>query len=77
MTFFPMVGVVAAYEARKSLWTMARQVPVMMMAIVPLMAVSNLTYRRVGLGPSLLLGWIAFAVALAPFTKQMLSEIPE
>jgi hypothetical protein len=70
MTFFPMVGVVAAYEARKSLWTIGKQAPVVILATVPLMAVSRLTQHRVGLGPSLLLGWIAFGMILTPLTRR-------
>lgn len=74
MTMFPMVGVVAAYEARESLWTIGRQVPVLMMTTVPLMATSRLLYGNIGLGPSLLVGWVVFACALAFFTRRMLAE---
>jgi len=64
MTMFPMVGLAAAYEKRYSLWTFARQVPVLMLSCVPLMAVSHLAQPYVGLGASLLLGWVVFAGAL-------------
>lgn len=37
MSAFPMLGVVAAYEARHSLWTLGRQVPIMMLALTPLL----------------------------------------
>ncbi|MDO8684660.1 MAG: hypothetical protein Q7N50_14435 [Armatimonadota bacterium] len=77
MTFFPMVGVVAAYEARKSLWTMGRQVPVIIMTIVPLLATCRLTQDKFGLGGALFFGWIVFALVLIPFTKKMWSEAEE
>jgi len=69
MTMFPMVGVVAAYEKRYSLWTFARQVPVLMMSCVPLMAVSRLTQPHVGLAGSLLLGWVVYLGTLFGTTR--------
>jgi len=76
MTVFPMVGVVAAYEKRYSLWTFARQMPVIMLAVVPLMAASRLAAPHVGLGPSLLLGWVTFGGALFGLTRWQWSRIP-
>lgn len=75
MTLFPMVGVIAAYEARKSLWTISRQVPVLMIAMIPFMATCRLLQSRLGLAPSLLFGWIVFGAALALLTRHMWSEI--
>lgn len=37
ITAFPMVGAVAAFEARRSLWTMSRQVSVLLPALAALM----------------------------------------
>ena len=71
ITVFPMVGVIAAYEARHSLWTLGRQIPALMIAMIPLMVTSHLTYPLVGLGPSLALGWIVFLGILAPLTWLM------
>lgn len=73
-TCFPMVGVVAAYEARHSLWTLGRQVPLLMMAMVPLQATCRLTQAHIGLGPALLLGWAAFLIVLLPLTRIMWSR---
>lgn len=70
-TLFPLLGVVGAYEARHSLWTFARQVPVLMLAMVPLMVVSHVTQDYVGLGPSLALGWPVFLCALVFITRTM------
>jgi len=75
MTMFPMVGVVAAYEARKSLWAMSRQVPVLMMSMAPLMAVCRIAQGAIGLGPSLAIGWPVFGLVLALLTRHMWSEI--
>ena len=73
MALFPMVGVVAAYEARHSLWTMGRQIPVLMMATVPLMAVSHITQPLVGLGLSLAAGWLAYLAVFLPVAWHMRS----
>lgn len=71
MTSFPMVGVVGTYEARHSLWTLSRQVSVLIIALTALLAVCRVTQERVGLLPSLLLGWVAFLVVLVPMTSRM------
>lgn len=70
-TLFPLVSVVGAYEARHSLWTLGRQMPVLMLTLTPLMAVATLTQEHVGLGPSLLLGWVAFLLLLIPLIRTM------
>ena len=68
MTVFPMVGLVAAYEARHSLWTINRRIPVLMLAMVPMMIACRLAQDSIGLGLSLALGWIAFLSVLIPMT---------
>jgi hypothetical protein len=68
MTLFPMVGVVAAYEARKSLWTIGRQIPVLMIMLVPMIAVSHLMQPQIGLGPSLLAAWAVFLAIFLPYS---------
>ena len=60
MTLFPMVGVIASYEARHSLWTIGRQIPVLMLAMVPLIGLGHWGAPRLGLGASLLLGWLGY-----------------
>ena len=74
MTVFPFVGVVAAYEARSSLWTLGRQVPVMMSTLPLLMATCHLAQPRLGLGPSLALGWVVFLGAFVPMTRGQWAE---
>ncbi len=71
MTLFPFVGVVAAYEARHSLQTICRQIPVLAMCMLPLMGVIRLTQNAIGLGPAILVGWIAFLIALWVVTRHM------
>jgi len=77
MTFFPMVGVVAAYEARNSLWAICRQMPVLMLTMLPLMAVVRICESRLGWAPapSLALGWVVFLAVLVPVTRRMWSGI--
>ncbi|MCC6445640.1 MAG: hypothetical protein IT210_19565 [Armatimonadetes bacterium] len=74
MTVFPMVGVVAAYEARKCLWTICRQMPVLMLSLFSLMAVSHLASPHIGLGPSLAAGWVVFLGVLRLATRFILAS---
>lgn len=67
-TLFPLMGVVGAYEARHSLWAVARQVPVLMLAMAPMMAAAYLTQQRLGLAGGLAVGWGVLVVVLAAFT---------
>jgi hypothetical protein len=67
MTLFPMVGVLASYENRDGLWENVLQMPVVMVTLLPLMITSHLTVADVGLGASLALGWVPFALAVVPF----------
>lgn len=68
VTVFPMVSIVAAYEARYSLWTMGRQVPVLFFAMVPMMAAIRLAQTPLGIGPALLVGWLVFLCLYVPLT---------
>lgn len=68
MTMFPMVGVVAAFEARRSLWTLGRQIPVLMMTTIPMMVTSRLTQPFLGLELSLLAGWGVYLALFIPLT---------
>jgi hypothetical protein len=76
MTMFPMVGVVASYEGRHCLWTLSRQIPVLMMTSLPMMAVIRLTYPAVGLGWALASGWVVFLGLLIPITLREQSAEP-
>lgn len=69
VTMFPMVSLVAAYEARKSLWTICRQIPILMLASAPMMAAMRLTQGTLGLGGALAVGWIVFLAILLPLNR--------
>ncbi|MSR65169.1 MAG: hypothetical protein EXS18_05245 [Verrucomicrobiae bacterium] len=71
MTMFPLVSIFTAYETRHSLWMLCRQVPVMTLAMLAMMAVCRLTQTRLGPVDSLLLGWIAFLGITLPLTRAM------
>ena len=68
MTMFPMVGAIAAYEARYSLWTMSRQIPIIMVTVGPMMAVMWVAqrYLRTSIPFSLLAGWVTFLAVMTP-----------
>ena len=83
MPLFPMVGVIAVYEARHSLWTICRQVPAILTAFVPMMVTVRLTQATIGLGRGLLVGWCVLLCILVPlmwkmwFARQSGIEQPE
>lgn len=65
MTVFPMVGVVAAYEARHSLWTIGRQIPIVMLTMTPMMVTCHLTQKPLGMVAALGLSWMVFGLTLS------------
>ena len=67
-TLFPLVGTVAAYEARYSLGTVGRQLPVLFIAMVPMMAAIRLAQPLLGVGVALAAGWLVFLVLYVPLT---------
>ena len=71
MTGFPMVGVVTAYEARRSLWTVWRHIPVIVMAAMCMMAAVRLTQDALGLGKALVVGWAVYLTVLIPLIRRM------
>lgn len=68
LTTFPFVGIITAYEARTSLWTICRQTGVIMLALSLLMICCRLGQDAIGLGPSLAIGWAAFLGFLLPLS---------
>jgi hypothetical protein len=70
MALFPMVGVLAAYEARNSLWTMTRQSPLIVISIGCMVAAMWIVQQRFGwtIGPSLGIGLCLWASVLIPVT---------
>ena len=67
-TLFPMVGVVAAYEARGCLWTMGRQIPVIMLSMAPMIAAVYLAQDSLGVGYALALGWLVYLAVFTPLS---------
>jgi hypothetical protein len=77
MTVFPMVGTIAAYEARYSLWTVGRQVPVIMVTLGPMIAAMWLIQRHAGasIPLSLLVGWGVLLSVLVPLSVKRWKRI--
>ena len=71
MASFPLVGVLAAYEARHSLRTLCRQLTIMFFCMIPLMIVSRLLEPRIGLSASLAAGWIPCMTILAVYSRSL------
>ena len=76
MTMFPMVGVVASFEARQSLGSVCVALPDFMFAMVPMFAVVRLTQPSLGLGIALAAGWIVFIPMLAPLIRDFWGTNP-
>ena len=68
MTMFPMVGIIAAYEARHCLWTICRQIPVVMLTMLPMMIVMHVAQDHIGYQLALIPGWLAMLSVLIPMT---------
>ena len=70
MTMFPMVGTIAAYEARHSLWTTSRQMPILMITAGPMMAAMWLAqhFLHASIAFSLLVGWGILLAIMTPVT---------
>lgn len=69
MVMFPMVGIVAAYEARHSLWTICRQLTAFTFCVTPMLAMIHLAQPAVGQAKALALGWVVYLMVLLPFTQ--------
>jgi hypothetical protein len=70
MATFPMVGVVTAYEARHSLWTVCRQLPPFLVGFAALVVAVRLTQGALGLGGGLAVGWALFLATYLPLTRR-------
>jgi len=78
MTVFPMVGVIASYESRHSLWTNCRQIPIIMLTMTPMMIAIYLAETRYALatGWALALGWVVLFAILLPMTRDVWLGLP-
>ncbi len=70
MTMFPMVGTIAAYEARRSLWTISRQIPILIVTAGPMMGAMWVAQQsfQASIPVSLVAGWIVFLAVMTPVT---------
>ena len=66
MTFFPMVGVFGAYESRLSLSTYCRQIPRLMLAMVPMLVFMRYAQPVVGIAWCLVGGWLVYSAIMFP-----------
>lgn len=71
MTMFPMVGVFAAYETRRSLWAMCHRVSYIMIWFIPMMMTSRVLSPLIGLPASLLAAWVVYLSMMIPLTLSL------
>jgi len=69
VTVFPMIALITAYEARHSLCVISRQILVMVLILLPMMIACYMTQSYLGLGKSLVVGWIVFCSLLFPVLR--------
>lgn len=74
MTTFPMLGVIASYETRRTLYTTSRIIPVSCLAFGATFAICRLLQDRIGLSAALLSGLLAYAGLILIFRKEELRE---
>ncbi|MBI2438962.1 MAG: hypothetical protein HYV36_09155 [Lentisphaerae bacterium] len=70
MTVFPMVSVLAVYEARHSLGTMCRQMPAIAITLMIMFAIIRLAEPGLGCARALALSWIACLILFVFFTRR-------
>ncbi len=71
-TMFPMVSIIASYEARHSMWTICRQIPLIMLMMGSMMTTMYLAQRHFTTGITLVLGWVVLIVLLLFFSRETL-----
>jgi hypothetical protein len=77
MTTFPMVGVISAYEARNSLYSVCRQIALCVFGMTIMMAVIHAAQGPLagrfpglpGLGLAIAAGWVVYLALLAALTR--------
>ncbi len=69
MTMAPMVSILAAYEARHSLWTMSRQVAAFAMCMLGVLIVMRVVEPHAGLPLALAAGWGIYLALLLPLMR--------
>jgi hypothetical protein len=63
-TVFPMVGLVASYESRNSLWTNVRRIPWVIITMAPFFVVIRVLQGRFGELNAMLMAWPVFVFSL-------------
>ena len=66
-TAFPMVGIVATYEGRHSLWTNVRRIPWILVIMVPMLITIRLCQSHFGMPVALALSWPVYLAGLWAF----------
>jgi hypothetical protein len=69
VTVFPMVGVVAAYEMRHSLWTVCRQIPVLVFSLGAMLVICRVMQPHTSLPAALAVGWVVNLAVLLPMMR--------
>ncbi len=69
MTLFPMVGVFATFETRKSLWTTCRSASALGITMTVMMMIIRICQDIMPKGMALMFGWIGMLFFLIPYFK--------
>ncbi|MCL2645831.1 MAG: hypothetical protein FWD61_02370 [Phycisphaerales bacterium] len=60
ITLFPIMGMISAYEARNSLYTLTRHAPILILLLVPTISTIIVAQNYLPLPPALLAGWAVY-----------------
>jgi hypothetical protein len=72
---FPMVGVIACYETRKSLRTTCQAIPLNLIILSAMLATCRLTQSHIGLPGALAAAWVVLLVVGTPLLKTYLRAV--
>ena len=70
MVAFPMVSLIAMYESRYSLWSVCRQMAIVMTTLGLLFFTIFLLQDTIGLHLSIVCGWVVFLMVIIPMHRQ-------
>ncbi len=73
-TVFPIMGTISSYEARHSLWTVARQAALVALVMSVMFIVPYLTMPLVGMVPSLAAGWALWLILFLPISRRQWAQ---
>ena len=73
-TLFPIIGLVGSYEARKALWAICRQTPILVGGMSAMLMAIYVSQDTFGLAGGLVIGWAVYLAVLWPLTLRLWTQ---